>query len=881
MFKKLLVIASVCFVLVSISIYLGYQSVKKNLPPMITLDDYKPLLVSNVYDRDNKKIGEFFRERRILIPYKNIPKNVVNAFLAAEDDTFFEHKGVNFFAILRASAANFKAGRSVQGGSTITQQVAKTLMLSNEKTYLRKVKEALLAFDIEEHLSKEDILYLYLNQIYFGQSAYGIEMASETYFRKKTSQLSLSEMTMLAGLPKAPSAFSPVHNPSRSKERQIYILKRMAELKFITHEEAEVAINEPLKVYLKEDYQDKAPFFLETVRLQLVDILGENKVLDQGLKIYTSLDSNKQQQAQQAVLKGLKELDKRQGYRGALKNLTDEKEIQEFLFKSRAKMFNEVKEFKIITKEGKFEDESSFDLEYSISKSGIPNYIKKSKSIEGIVTDIDDKQGLVLLKVAEIKGAIDFASMTWARKPNPEKKADQDLIKVPSQALKVGDIVKLSYKSDSFKFTNVDVKNKKDKKALLQQNFSDYAQFELDQDPQVEGSLLSLDQKTEDVLAMVGGSSFEKSQFNRVLQSLRQTGSAFKALVYAAALDKGYNASTPIMDAPLAFEESEKSEEGQEETKIWRPENHSKGFSGEITFRNALVQSLNVPTVKIIEDIGVKYVTDYAHRLGIFSPLNPDFTLALGSSGVTLYEMVKVFSHFGRMGKKMNPKLIYKVEDHKKQKILDFVSLDRRFEKETAEIEKSFTEKRAEYLKNLSTLDPLDKDKLASKIFFEDENQLISQQTAFLITSLLRGVVEDPNGTGLRAKSLGREVAGKTGSSNGYFDAWFVGYTPQIVTGVWVGYDQEKSIGRGEVGGRAALPIWLNYMTQAHEGLAQESFTAPEGIVFVDVDSKTGKPAKAGSKNILKLPYLQGNEPSATKTNNEDETEFLKQDSDE
>ncbi len=910
--KKFFLIVGGLFIAGIVSVITVISYVKSTLPKMITLNDYQPLLVSTVYDRNNKKIGEFFRERRTLVPYKAIPKDVVNAFLAAEDDTFFQHKGINYLAIIRAQIANLKAGHTVQGGSTITQQVAKTLLLTNEKTIVRKIKDALLAIQMEEHLSKEDILYLYLNQIYFGQGAYGIELASETYFRKSVKDLKLEELTILAGLPKAPSAYSPVTNPVRAKERQVYVLNRMAEVGFIKKAQAEEAAKQPVKVYLRETYQDFAPFYLETIRQLLVAQLGEEAVLDKGLKIYSSLDLKGQLAAQDAMNRNLRDLDKRQGFRGPLRNTTEPKEVGEFLMKTRNKFISDVTPERIIQVDGKFKDYGPLDLTYDVRKKGLPFYLKIGNSYEAIVSKVDDTLGTVQVRIAEVEGVIDIESMEWARKPDGNKRYDLEKIKKPSQALKMGDVVLVKVVGDKFasqRLQKLATPAKKGQKSTIEvPDLSRFIQLELDQEPIVEASLLSIDQQNQDILAMIGGYSFEKSQFNRALQAARQTGSSFKSIVYASAFDRGYNPSTPIMDAPIVYQESVEDTEGQDDTKVWKPTNHSKSFGGDIIFRNALVKSLNVPSVKIVEDIGVDWSTQYAKRLGIFSPLNQDFTLVLGSSSVTLYEMTKVFSEFGRLGKRTKPVIIHKVEDKNGHPLLQQISLDMRFSKEMGDIELQFEDRRKAYLEatnpasasgtgDTSMMKDGNNDSgqaaaqppptlarngkkpaIEPNIFFEDPDQLIKPTTAYLITSLLKGVIEDKSGTGGRAKALGREVAGKTGTTNGYYDAWFVGYTAQIATGVWVGFDQEKTLGKGEVGGRSALPIWVDYMKAAHEDLPQLPLSVPNGIVFANVDSETGQLAGSASKNIIRQAYLEGTEPSTARNKKEEDTDFYKQD---
>lgn len=866
-------------VIAVLALVLGYQSIRGNLPQIVTVADYKPLLVAEVYDRNEKKIGEFFRERRTLVPYDKMPKKLVQSFVAAEDDQFFEHSGINYVAILRAALANLRAGQTVQGASTITQQVAKTLMLTPERTITRKIREALLAQQMEENLTKEEILFLYLNQIYFGQGAYGIQNAAQTYFRKEVEKLTVAEMAMLAGLPKAPSAYSPVSNPARAKERQSYVLRRMADVGFITPAEADAAIKEPIKVFVRERYEQYAPYFLETVRLLLVAQLGENVVLDQGIRIHTSLDIEKQKAAQEAVARGLKDLDKRQGYRGALKNLTDAAEIEKLIEAEKKKLLIESTPERIILSDGKF---APLPAEAEAPKGqNHPLYMTIGQTVQGIVTAVDDSWGYVSVRLAGATGVIDIDTMKWARKPNPDKRADLDQIQKPSQALNVGDVILVKVASNQVTLgRTTQIGKGKQPKGSTAPSLVGQLALELDQEPEVEGALMSFDQQNQDVLAMVGGYDFGRNEFNRALQAARQTGSSFKALVYAAALDKGYNPSTPVMDVPLVYEETKDDEEGQGETSVWKPSNHGKSYGGEITFRNALVRSLNIPTVKIIEDISVPWAADYARRFGIFSPLNMDFTLALGSSSVTLYEMTKAFAQFGRLGKKLRPMIIRKVVDRSGKDLLQNITLDLRFEKEMAPLEEDFEKRRKAYFENKAA-NPDQQPEVPTtdaQFFHENPDQLIKPQTAFVMTSLLKGVVEDPRGTAGRAAALGRDIAGKTGTTNGYFDAWFIGYSAQVSTGVWVGFDQERSLGKGEVGGRSALPIWVDYMKAAHESLPQMTLPAPEGIVFANIDSETGKLASSTSRLVLRQAFAEGTEPSASSSATEEATDFYKQD---
>lgn len=896
-FKKLITIAIGGFLLFIVGIALFLVYVTSTLPKLVTVQDYEPLVVSEVFDRNSHKIGEFFRERRTIVPYERIPKKMVEAYIAAEDSSFFKHGGVNFLAIGRAFLANLKAGRTVQGGSTITQQTAKTILLSSEKTYIRKIKDVLLAYKMEENLSKEDILYLYLNQIYLGQGAYGVMEASKVYFRKNLDQLTVGEIAMLAGLPQAPSRYSPVYQPARAKERQIYVLNRMAEEGYLTKDEAKKIIDEPVTVYIRKSYTEEAPFFLETVRQHLVKTLGEDQVLNKGLKIHTSLDLELQKKAQLDVQNGLRELDKRQGYRGAPKNLTDAKEIADFLLKTRNDLIDQKHQKRVIFKDGLTDAPGALSLEKKEGQKNIPEYISTNQIVEGIVIKVDDTLGLVQVRFAESKGIIDLETMLWARKPNPEENYVANDIKVPSEALKVGDIVKVKVVGETFSSSRLNEEIAKKKKAQGKNyqapqdlpDFKQFARLELEQDPLVEGSLISFGLNSKHVLALVGGYDFQKSEFNRALQAARQSGSSFKPIVYAVGLDHGFAPNSVLMDAPVVYEEAIEGAEGNEgpgldEVKKWKPGNYDSKFGGDILFRTALIKSKNIPTIKILEKVGVNSVATYSRRLGIFSPLNLDLSIGLGSSGTTLYEMTKVFATFANQGMRFRPVFILSVESQSGQKLLENVSLDARFENELKQIDDNFEAERLEALAAQRGSEDAPKKKY-QPIFFDNPDQLISPQTAYLMNSILTGVVAEPGGTGGAARSLGKVIAGKTGTTNGYYDAWFIGYTPQIATGVWVGFDNEKTLGRGETGGRAALPIWINYMQTALKDIPSKPFDVPPGIVFVSIDNETGKLASASSNNVVRQAFLEGTEPTAQQqsgTQNpagqDEKTDFFKED---
>ncbi len=891
------------------------------LPKIVTVEDYHPLLVSEVYDVNEKKIGEFYRQKRTVVPYSEIPEKLVQAFISAEDSSFFDHGGINYVAIFRALIANLKAGRKVQGGSTITQQVARSLLLTPEKTYIRKVREVLLAYRMEANLSKEDILYLYLNQIYLGGGAYGVAAAADIYFRKELKDMKVEEMAILAGLPQAPSRYSPVGNPSSAKARQKYVLQRMAEEDYITEEESEAAINAPVKVYLRKNYKELAPYYVETVRKYLVSALGEEAVLDKGIKVYTPMNLEHQLAAQKSLKKGLRDVDKRQGYRGAKSNLTEPKDIAEFLLKTRNNLMDDKNPLRIINPDGTVDPKGPLDLVRKTDQPNLPEYIKEGEIADGIVTRVDDKWGLTTVRFAEAQGLIDMDTMKWAGPPNPDVRFDFREIDKPSKALKVGDVVQVKIIKDKFRSIRINkdiiqLKRKLKKKYKRPEElpeFEKYVQLELEQEPITQGALISFDIKHENVTAMIGGYDFVKSEFNRALQALRQSGSSFKPIVYTAALDKGYKPNSTITDAPVVFdkeplEEDLEGQNGNVDPEKWKPGNYSSKFGGDILLRNALRKSKNIPTIKVSDDIGVEWVSQYARRLGLFSPLNMDLSLGLGSSSITLYEITKVFAHLARLGKSISPIFISKVVSKDGDVLIENVSLDMRFEEQIKPIRDKFEKMRLQALgqepeedsdgnpiasknteaeamdsenQNLETKEEIPALKKFPPFFFNDPNQLISKQTAYLMTSLLKAVVHEPGGTGGRARALGYPTAAKTGTTNGYFDAWFVGYTPHVSTGVWVGYDEEKSLGVGEVGGRAALPIWLEYMKVAHEGLPKNDFPVPENIVFANIDNETGYLASASSKDVVRQAFLDGTEPQANQESaapEDNNVDFYKQD---
>jgi penicillin-binding protein 1A len=743
----------------------------RSLPDFTLLKERNLNAYSIVYSEEDEVVGKFLMDNRIPITYEQTPKQLVNAFIAAEDAEFFQHKGVDYKGILRAIFKNLLAGRIVQGGSTITQQVTKTFFLTPKRSLLRKLKEVAYAFALERDFTKEEILTLYLNHIYLGNGAYGVEAAAESYFNKRAEQLSLAEMAMMAGLVKAPSRYSPVNNFKRAKERQAYVLTRMNELGFISQDQKEKALRIPLRIQSRESaYFSKAPYFTEFIRHQVERKYGKEKLYQEGLRIYTTLDLSFQRAAQKSVEMGLRDLDKRQGFRGALRTLS-EKEVKELLKK----------------------------------KKGAATPLSQNGIFEGVILSKDDSKKFYTVWVEDRKGILPFSETSWALKVKPAPNYRPQKVKTPGDLLHAGDVVHVRLKETPIKDQTL---------ALT-----------LEQEPLVQSALLCLDPRTGLVRAMVGGRDFSESQFNRATHSRRQPGSAFKPFIYAAALEKGYTPSTILMDSPVEYSDPDGGT-------YWAPKNYDKEFKGPITFRNALAHSRNVVTVKILEDIGVGYVLNLIKKFGIESPVKRDLSVALGTSGVSMLEMASGFAVFANGGERIKPIFIKKIVTMKGEVL----------EENTPYIEMGEIEEKEEEDETLKS----------PSLFLKEK--VISTQNAFIMNHLLQGVVQ--HGTGQRAKALGRPTAGKTGTSSDYSDAWFVGYTPSLLTGVWVGFDDKTSLGNNETGARAALPIWISFMDQALKGTPVETFEPPKGIKLVRVNIETGLPSDGDSPETITEAFI-------------------------
>ena len=773
-----------------------YYYLTYDLPNLTSLKDYARTvpLISTVYANDGTVIGEFYKERRRYLAIEKMPRLLVNAFVAAEDQRFFEHHGLDYLGIVRAFSANLRAAATQQGGSTLTQQVARTFFLSRERSYVRKIKEAILATRMEHFLSQDEILNLYMNHIYLGHGAYGVEAAAENYFGKTVYQLNLAEMALVAAMPKAPSRLNPFADVKRAVARQRYVLDRMVDSDFVKEDDAEKAKRRRIVVNpLPNPPLEEAPYFTEVLRRALMDQYGAEQVYEGGMEIYTTLDRKDQRAAERALETGLRELDRRQGYRGPLRHL-DPAEIPGFL----------------------------------AGLDGKPPDPRHRGGREGVVAAINADGKTARVRVgAGGEGTLRLEDMAWARKPDPERPAST--IASINDALRVGDVIL--------------VREKPPAEGPKPSAKSVALAFELDQVPEAQGALFSIEAKTGHVRAWVGGASYSQSQFDRVTQSRRQPGSAFKPIIYAAAIDRGLTPSTIIVDSPVSFTDTAGN--------VWSPKNYDEKFKGPVTVRQALAESRNVPTVKILQRTGVGFVLKYARRLGISSPLGKNLSLALGSGEVTLFELTRAFAVFDSQGKRVRPVFIRKIVNREGQ----IIAVNRRVPDPNAK------DSRKEEPGPPGDDEPFLKQASANPDDFPPGN-VISRSTAYQISDLLQGVVK--YGTGKKVLPLGRPAAGKTGTTNDLRDAWFIGFTPELVTGVWVGFDQEKPLGYKETGGRAAAPIWLYYMQKALEGEPVLDFEVPRTITFARVDYDTGLPASegGGGKTIFEA-YKEGQEPGA------------------
>jgi penicillin-binding protein 1A len=785
-----------------------YLAFVRDLPRLRSLEDYSPPLASHVFDRNGRPIAAFYRERRRLVRLDEVPDHVVRAFVAGEDSSFFQHSGIDYMSILRAAWVNLLAGGEIkQGGSTITQQMVKTLLLSPERSYRRKVREMILARDIEQRFTKDEILFLYLNQIYFGHGAHGIGEAARSYFDKDVSQLSISEGALLAGLPKAPSRYSPYASPEQAERRRQYVLERMHLDGFLDEATYGAALAE---VPVLADPGEKpdfatAAYFGEEVRRLLFEALGADAVLEGGLVIETTLDLELQRAAVAAVRQGLLDLSRRQGWGGPQRRV------------ARAEIAREIELLGL---------ENGLVAEDPLGPGPGP--------FAGVVTAVDAEAQTARVALAPgLAGEVALADVAWARKLDPEQ-APQE----------VRSIEKVFHTGDVASF------------APLPAAEDGALRLSLYQEPSVEGALLSLELASGEVLALVGGYDFARSQFDRVTQARRQPGSSFKPVIYGAALARGYTPASIVFDRPVVYTDEASGF-------VWRPQNYGRAFYGPITLRDALARSVNNATVHLFRDVGVDFVIAYARRLGIESPLSRDLSLALGSSEVTLLELTRAYAVFGHQGRRVRPLFIRRVLDRHGEVLLERVPLRDSVAgaAPAGEPEAPAAGGGGEDVA-AGGAPPL-----------PDADAVLPPEQAYLVTDLLRAVVNDPDGTGWRLRALARPVAGKTGTTNEQADAWFIGFSPEIATGVWVGHDETRFLGWGETGSRAAAPIWVDYMRAALAPRPVREFPVPEQIVFARIDRKTGLLADAGSPDTVFQAFLADTVPTETSDSEKTESE--------
>ncbi len=734
--KKLAFVAAAGAVFgVMVGILISYS---KDLPRIEELERTRLAESTQVFADDGTIMGGFAIEKRITVPSEKIPDFVKKAFVVAEDRGFYHHFGFSPRRILKAIIVDLTKGKAIQGASTITQQLARMLFLNREKTLKRKIKELLLAIQIERKYSKDQILTFYLNNIYLGHGIYGVEAASRFYFGKHVWELEPHEAATLAALPSSPAKLSPYVAPEKLLKRRNRILKEMAEEHYITRETYQEEVKKPLGVVdiKKREARIVGAYFLEEVRKYIAKKYGPEKVYRGGLRVYTTMNVKMEEWAEKALRNGLKALDKRRGWRKPRRNILQEgMDPQEF----------QAEEWK----EG----------------------IEVGRSYPAVVLEVETKRARV--KVGKFTPYLYLKDASWTRTYSLKrlfKKGDIILIKVEG---KEGDSLKIS----------------------------------LDQEPLVEGAFIAIDHRTGEIKAMVGGYSFKRSEFNRAVQAHRQTGSTIKPIIYSAALENGWTPASIIIDEPVSFVDPWTGE-------VWEPRNYDHVYKGWVTLRRGLEESRNVVTAKLVAALTPQKVIEYARKFGITSPLKPYLSIALGAFESTLLEMTSAFTVFPNGGVRIEPYFIKKIED----KYGNLLEAHRR------------------------------------KVHIA-----LSPEVAFQMTYILEGVVR--RGTGWRARVLKRPVGGKTGTTNEYTDAWFVGFSPSITAGVWVGFDLKKSLGRGETGSRAASPIWVEFMKKYFEGRPVENFKVPPNIIFVKIDSYTGKLVMPFCLHTINEAFTPGTEP--------------------
>ncbi|MDC3184699.1 PBP1A family penicillin-binding protein [Candidatus Pelagibacter sp.] len=742
--KNILVILSSIVLLTGVLIVGLLWTYSNDIPDYKFLKNYKPAVSSKVYSGEGELVADFSKEKRVFVPYSSIPKNVINAFLSAEDKNFFSHPGVDAKGVLRAvvnNISNIISSKRLEGASTITQQVAKNFLLTNEVSINRKIKEAILAFRIERALSKERILELYLNQIYLGSGAYGVAAASLEYFDKSIRDLNYSEAALLAALPKAPSRYNPYRDIELAKFRRNLVLKNLFDNNYLTSDwyeklkTKEIVLSKNKKIYLED-----AQYFIEDVRKNVIENFTYDKVYKQGFNINTPINLEFQKIATNSLRKGLISYDQRKGWRGPL----------------TSKIYNS----------NWNKDLKKFELEKSINWS-----LAIVKNINKFSAEIETKD--------KIEGIIEYKDISWTKKEF-------------KNLLRPGDIIY--------------VKKIKDKK------------FSLQQLPKINGGIVVMDPYTGRILALSGGFSFKKSEFNRASQANRQPGSAFKPFVYALALENNFTPTSLVLDAPLVLDQGD-------DLKMWKPENYGKKFYGPSTLRTGLEKSRNLMTVRIAQNLGIERIVNFSKDLKIYENPEELLSISLGSAETTLINLTSAYSAFVNGGKLVEPILIDRIQDSEGNTI---------------------------YNNNLRQCIDCDQISYLSNDYPKIQNnykQIFSPETAYQMTSILEGVVQ--RGTGKKLRDLNLNIAGKTGTTNKNTDTWFIGFTSNLLVGVYVGSDNPSPLGKYETGSKTALPIFKDFIKHAVKKSDARPFKAAEDTIMMVVDPKTGQKAKFSSKNTI------------------------------
>lgn len=762
------------FFLSMVCISLMYLYLQSQLPDVDSLKTVHLQVPLRIYTKDGQLIQEYGEKRRIPVNYEDIPPTLVHALLATEDQRFFEHPGVDIMGLGRAAISVIQTGSKSQGGSTITMQVARNFFLSRKKTYLRKFNEILLAIKIDKELSKEKILELYLNKIYLGNRAYGVGAAAMVYYGKTLKELNLAQLAMIAGLPQAPSTQNPIANPLAAKKRRDHVLERLLEEKYITEEQYQEAIHQPITAkYHQTDIDVSAPYVAEMIRQSLYDHFGP-EAYTKGYKVYTTIDSKLQNAANQIVENHLLAYSRRHGYRGPVANIGEQ-------------------------------DSSSLEKRHKI----LTQYPAMGDLQPAIITEVAEKQATAALSNGQ-NIMIAWSGLSWAR-PALKKGWVGRAPKNASQVISVGDVIYIR------KQNNV---------------------WELAQIPQVEAALVALDPKDGAIRSLVGGFNFQKSKFNRATQMSRQPGSSIKPFIYAAALNKGYTMATMINDAPIVIDDP--SQEN-----LWRPHNDNKTFAGPTRLKEALIRSRNTVSIRILDDIGIDYAIDFLTQFGFHKEVMPHtLSLALGSLSISPMDLTAAYAVFANGGFKVEPFLIDHISDSEGEILLQ--------------------------AKPTTVCDPCENENVDPSTVAP---RVLTADQAFLMNTALKGVIQ--SGTGRAAKVLDRQdIAGKTGTTNDQVDAWFAGFNPDLVVTAWVGFDSPRSL--HEYAAQLALPVWIDFMKIALNGVPEQELKQPENVIAVPIDPSTGLLAKPNQSDAI-LEYFKEDQVPSQENSAQSNTEESEQ----